>query len=213
MAGAAPLATTSVVTWRRGSPLVTPGKQPISELPLYRTLHFIGFWSRTWLASLAPRSSRYPLSWTLNLSLYSPFLFMLHVCLYFTYILLVSLPGYKESSSDFGAWGLGSYGSHQFGSSPSMDQVCAIHMYSHHLLISMSDSTPPQATLWVASHNTQGLNPPIKQHKAFHNYHSRGIDILLLQETHFLENYILPPSCITPIPPFISPMRLLRKEG
>lgn len=34
-------------------------------------------------------------------------------------------------------------------------------------------------------HNVQGLNTPIKRTKAFQHYYKMGIDILLLQETHF----------------------------
>lgn len=44
-------------------------------------------------------------------------------------------------------------------------------------------------SLRVASHNTQGLNSPIKRLKAFQHYHSQGLDILLLQETHFPGNF------------------------
>lgn len=53
----------------------------------------------------------------------------------------------------------------------------------------MADPTPLQATFKIASHNTQGLNSPTKRHKAFQSYHSRGIDIILLQETHFPNSY------------------------
>lgn len=44
-------------------------------------------------------------------------------------------------------------------------------------------------TLRVASHNTQGFNSQIKRQKAFQHYHSQGIDVLLLQETHFQEQF------------------------
>lgn len=53
----------------------------------------------------------------------------------------------------------------------------------------MADSNPTLTHLKVASHNVQGLNSPIKRRKAFHNYHSRHIDIRLLQETHFPKSY------------------------
>lgn len=56
-------------------------------------------------------------------------------------------------------------------------------------IISMADSNPTPTHLKVASHNVQGLNSPIKWRKAFHNYHSRHIEILLLQETHFPKSY------------------------
>lgn len=55
----------------------------------------------------------------------------------------------------------------------------------------MADTTPNQATLKVASHNTQGLNFPIERRKAFHNYHSRGLDIILIHETHFPKSFNL----------------------
>lgn len=53
----------------------------------------------------------------------------------------------------------------------------------------MADNTHNQTSLKIAFHNTQGLNSPIKRRKAFHNYHSRGLDIILLQETHFPKSY------------------------
>lgn len=53
----------------------------------------------------------------------------------------------------------------------------------------MADNTPKQTSLKIASHNTQGLNSPIKRCKAFHNYYSRGLDIILIQETHFPKSY------------------------
>lgn len=53
----------------------------------------------------------------------------------------------------------------------------------------MADPTPQTAKLKIASHNTQGLNSSIKRRKAFHNYHSRGLEILLLQETHFPKSF------------------------
>lgn len=37
----------------------------------------------------------------------------------------------------------------------------------------------------ILTHNVQGLNSPTKRTKAFHYHHKMGIDVLLLQETHF----------------------------
>lgn len=49
-----------------------------------------------------------------------------------------------------------------------------------------TNTTPP---LRIISHNTQGLNSPIKRRKAFQDYLSRHIDVVLLQETHFPQRY------------------------
>lgn len=55
------------------------------------------------------------------------------------------------------------------------------------LLISMADTT--QSNLKIASHNVQGLNSPTKRRNILDYYKSLGIDILLLQETHFPIRY------------------------
>ena len=43
--------------------------------------------------------------------------------------------------------------------------------------------------LSVVTHNTQGLNSPIKRRKAFQVYKSLHVDIVFLQETHFPRRY------------------------
>lgn len=63
--------------------------------------------------------------------------------------------------------------------------------YHFHPLVSMADSCPLQTALKIASHNTQGLNSPTKRRKAFQSYNYKGIDIILLQETHFPNSYTL----------------------
>lgn len=39
--------------------------------------------------------------------------------------------------------------------------------------------------LKVIYHNAQGINSPQKRKKAFHHYKRLGMDIILVQETHF----------------------------
>lgn len=53
----------------------------------------------------------------------------------------------------------------------------------------MADTSPKQTALKIASHNTQGLISLIKRRKALHNYHSRDLDIVLIQETHFPKSF------------------------
>lgn len=53
----------------------------------------------------------------------------------------------------------------------------------------MANAPQQGDTLRVTSHNTQGLNSPIKRRKAFQHYLFQGLDILLLQETHFSGNF------------------------
>lgn len=53
----------------------------------------------------------------------------------------------------------------------------------------MADPTTQTHSLKIALHNVHGLNSPSKRHKAFQSYHSRGLDIVLLQETHFPASY------------------------
>lgn len=53
----------------------------------------------------------------------------------------------------------------------------------------MADPTTQIHSLKIALHNVQGLNSPSKRRKAFQSYHSRGLDIVLLQETHFPASY------------------------
>lgn len=45
------------------------------------------------------------------------------------------------------------------------------------------------ASLQMASHNTQGLNSPVKRCKAFQHYPCLGLDVLLLQETSFSKQF------------------------
>lgn len=53
----------------------------------------------------------------------------------------------------------------------------------------MADVNPQHRSLRIASHNTQGLNSQSKRRKAFQSYHARGLDVVLLQETHFPTSY------------------------
>lgn len=53
----------------------------------------------------------------------------------------------------------------------------------------MASSTIETNTLKIISHNTQGLNSPIKRRKLFQLYKSMHTDVLFLQETHFPSSY------------------------
>lgn len=53
----------------------------------------------------------------------------------------------------------------------------------------MADPHTTSILLKIASHNTQGLNSPIKWRKVFNSYRSPRLDIVLLQETHFPVRY------------------------
>lgn len=53
----------------------------------------------------------------------------------------------------------------------------------------MAGSNATSSPLRIISHNTQGLNSPVKRRKAFQVYRARHIDVVLLQETHFPLRY------------------------
>ena len=53
----------------------------------------------------------------------------------------------------------------------------------------MAGSNNPSTPLRVVSHNTQGLNSPIKRRKALQAYKSLHVDVVFLQETHFPKRY------------------------
>ena len=53
----------------------------------------------------------------------------------------------------------------------------------------MAGSNDVSKPLSVVTHNTQGLNSPIKRRKALQVYKSLHVDVVFLQETHFPKRY------------------------
>lgn len=60
----------------------------------------------------------------------------------------------------------------------------------------MAETSTPNPSLRIASHNIQGMNSPVKRRKIFQYYHTHKIDILFLQKAHLPCSYF--PYIFTP---------------